>query len=361
MTFPRIEPGAEIASLTTPIVVIDEDIVAHNIGRVQTYMDDTGLSFRPHIKTHKIPDVARMQIEAGAKGINCQKISEAEVFADAGFDDILITYNILGAEKLARLKMLSSKTRLRVTADNAQTVHGLAETFTAAHPLEVLVECDTGGQRCGVQSPDQVVELARIIADKPELHFAGILTYPASFGEQQAESFLSASIDKLNAAGLPCPIVSYAGSPSLFNAHLVPSATEFRAGTYVYNDRSLIRAGHCTKEECAMTILVSVVSRPTQNRAVIDAGSKTITSDLLRFDDFGMVLDYPDASIISLNEEHGIIDLTECPGKRPEIGEMLHIIPNHTCIISNMFDFVVFHKNGVITRKMEVAARGQVW
>ena len=354
--------GSSIYDLSTPVPVIDEDIVAGNIARVQAYMDKIGVSFRPHIKTHKIPDLAAAQVAAGAKGINAQKISEAEIFADAGFEDILITYNIVGTEKLAALKALHERiAHLTVVADSAFVVQGLASTFSSEHPLTVMVECDTGGKRCGVQTSEQALVLAREIVAAPGLRFGGLLTYPKAFGEEDGEVFLSTTIALLKENGIDCPVVSYGGSPSLFSAEKVPSATEYRAGTYIYNDRSLIRAGHCTQDQCAMTVLTTVVSRPTRDRAVIDAGSKALTSDLLGFEDHGLIVGYPEARIVSLSEEHAVVDLSASGDDRPQIGDKLRVIPNHTCVVSNLVDKVVFHQGGVVTRAVDIAARGRVW
>lgn len=362
MTFPWPEAGNRIEDLPTPLPVINEDRLAANILRAQSYIENSGKSFRPHIKTHKIPAVARQQVEAGAKGINCQKVSEAEVFADAGFDDILITYNILGAAKLARLKALNQKIgALKVTADNATVVAGLGETFGADRPLSVLVECDTGGKRCGVQTPDAALALAKLIAAQPGLRFAGILTYPATGGAESVERFIVETMEKLQAQGLDCPIRSNGGSPDLYSAHLVPSATEHRAGTYVYNDRSMVRAGHCTTDDLAMHILATVVSRPADDRAVLDCGSKALTSDLLGFSDFGAIEGFEGARIVSLSEEHAVVDLSDCKCDFPAVGVMVHVIPNHTCVVSNLFDRMVFHRDGVVTRVEDVAARGTVW
>ncbi len=353
--------GQSINTLSTPVPVIDEDIVAGNIARVQTYMNKIGRSFRPHIKTHKIPDIAKAQLDAGARGINCQKVSEAEVFADAGFDDILITYNILGEEKLSALYALTKKTKVSVCVDSETTIEGLAKTFSPERPLSVLIECDTGAGRCGVQSPEQALVLAQKVAASPGLKFSGLMTYPKPHSEAQSEKYLAQTLVLLTGAGLDCPTISYGGTPSLFNSHLVPSATEHRAGTYVYNDRAMARSGHCKLEDCAMSVLSTIVSRPTPDRAIIDAGSKGLTSDLLGFDDFGLITEYPEAKIVELSEEHGSVDLSACTGQRPEVGEKIRIIPNHTCVISNLFDRVVFHAGGKVTRLETIAARGRVW
>jgi D-serine deaminase-like pyridoxal phosphate-dependent protein len=295
-------------------------------------------------------------------GINCQKVTEAEAFADAGFEDILITYNILGPAKLARLAALSARVpRLTVIADSAATVAGYAAAFGPEQPLSVLVECDTGGGRVGVQSPEAAVELARAVAAAPGLRFEGLLTYPPIGGAAAVEAFFSATMAALAEAGLPCPVRSNGGSPDFFSAHLVPSATEHRAGTYVYNDRSLVRAGHCGREDLAMHVLATVVSRPMPDRAVIDAGSKALTSDLLGFADHGEIEGLAGARIVGLSEEHGVVDLTAVEGRRPEVGEMVRIVPNHTCVVTNLFDRMVFHRGGVVTRVEPVAARGTVW
>lgn len=362
MTFPWPEPGTRLEEVVTPMPVIDEDRLAGNIARAQKYLDGHGIAFRPHIKTHKVPAVARAQLAAGAVGINCQKVSEAEAFADAGFGDILVTYNVLGPVKLDRLRALNDRVeRLAVIADSDATVAGYAATFVRERPLTVLVECDTGGGRVGVQSPAEVVRLARAIAAAEGLRFGGILTYPAVGGAAKVERFFSETIQALAAEGIDCPVRSNGGSPDFFSAHLVPSATEHRAGTYVYNDRSMVRAGCCGTGDLAMQVLVTVVSRPTESRAVIDAGSKALTSDLLGFQEFGEVDGLPGARIAGLSEEHGVVDLAGVAGRLPEVGERLKVVPNHTCVVTNLFDRMVFHRGGVVTRVEEVAARGTVW
>ncbi len=362
MTYPWPDAGTPLNAISTPMPVIDEDRLSANILRAQSYLDEHGKAFRPHIKTHKIPAIAKQQLQAGAIGINCQKVSEAEVFADAGFDDILITYNILGAAKLSQLKALNARIGgLSVVADSAVTIAGLADTFEAVMPLAVLVECDTGGKRCGVQTPEAALALAEKIVAAPGLRFKGILTYPAPDGAETVENFLRKTMALLAARGIDCPVRSSGGSPDFYSAHLVPSATEHRAGTYVYNDRAMLRAGHCTAGDLAMHVLATVVSRPTADRAVLDSGSKALTSDLLGFSDYGLIEGYEGAKIVSLSEEHAVVDLSGCASGRPEIGDVVKVVPNHTCVVSNLFDRMVFHRNGVVTRVEKVTARGTVW
>ena len=362
MTNPWPKAGTPLSDVMTPMPVIDEERLLANITRAQSYLEGHGKAFRPHIKTHKIPAVARMQVEAGAKGINCQKLTEAEVFADAGFEDILITFNLLGGPRLAGLRALNERIAdLKVVADSATTVAGYAKEFAGAKPLKVLVECDTGGGRCGVQNPQEAFELAKAIVAAEGLTFMGLLTYPAPAGAARVEAFLTETMALLAAEGIDCPIRSNGGSPDLYKAHEVPSATEHRAGTYVYNDRSMVRAGQCSEADLAMHILVSVVSRPTPTRAILDAGSKALTSDLLGFADFGVIEGLEGAKIVGLSEEHGTVDLSACTGPLPQVGDRLRVVPNHTCVVSNLFDRVVFHRDGIVTRVEDVSARGTVW
>lgn len=362
MTFPWPEPGTALRDVPTPMPVIDEARLAANIARAQSYLASHGLNFRPHIKTHKLASVARQQIEAGAVGINCQKVTEAAAFAEAGFDDILITYNILGPARLAELKALNDRVALlTVCADSAETIDGYAGAFGDGKPLAVMVECDTGGGRCGATTPEAAADLAARIAAAPGLRFRGLLTYPAVGGAEAVQDYLTRTMTLLAARGIECPVRSNGGSPDLWNAHLVPAATEHRAGTYVYNDRSMVRAGECGPEDLAMHVLATVVSRPTPTRAVLDAGSKALTSDLLGFADHGEIEGLPGARIVALSEEHAVVDLGDSAGPPPAIGDQLRIVPNHTCVVSNLFDRMVFHRDGVVTRVEPLIARGTVW
>lgn len=360
---PWPEIGTPLAQVLSPMPIIDEARLAANITRAQAYVQAQGKTFRPHIKTHKVSAVAQQQLAAGAVGINCQKVTEAEAFAAAGFDDILITYNVLGPQRLSRLLQLNNQvSNLRVVADSPAIVAGLAKRFEGqSKPLRVLVECDVGAGRCGVQTPAQAVALARQIAASGALQFEGLMTYPPAGGAAQVETFFQGSMRQLSALGISCPVRSNGGSPDLFSAGAVASATEHRAGTYVYNDRSMVRAGSCSVDEIAMHVLATVVSRPTAVRAVLDAGSKALTSDLLGFTDHGELVGLPGARITSLSEEHGVVDLSDCTVPLPDVGAQVRIIPNHACVISNLFDRMVFHKNGIVSRVETVSARGLVW
>jgi D-serine deaminase-like pyridoxal phosphate-dependent protein len=349
-----------IADVDTPAVLIDLGKVETNLKRTQDYADAHGVKLRPHIKTHKLPRFAKRQIELGAIGITVQKLGEAEVMADAGIDDIFLPYNILGEAKLARLEALNERITIRVTADNGETIAGLSRTFAhAPRPLEVLVECDTGMGRCGVQSPREALELARKIDAAPGLTFAGLMTYPAAGGYAGAARWLREARDLLTEAGLPPRIISNGGTPDLWHAHEAEVATEHRPGTYIYMDRFQVEKGVGTLDDCALTVIATVVSRPTGDRAVIDAGSKALTSDTLGLSGFGHVVEYPEAVIAGLSEEHGTVDVSGCAVK-PEIGEKIRIIPNHCCVVSNLFDRVTLVEGGEVVETVPVAARGRV-
>lgn len=351
---------SDILDIDTPAVLIDLDRVEANLKRTQDYADSHGLKLRPHIKTHKLPRFAKRAMELGAVGITVQKLGEAEVFADAGISEIFLPYNIIGAAKLARLKALHARIHITVTADSAETVEGLSRTFADAPvPLTVLVECDTGMGRCGVQTPAAAWALAEKIANSPGLRFGGLMTYPAAGQVEANAAWLNAAKLSLTGTGLPPEIISNGGTPDLWRAHEVTAATEHRPGTYIYMDRFQVDKGVGSFADCALTVLATVVSRPTENRAIIDAGSKALTSDTLGMVGFGLIEAYPDAVITGLSEEHGTVDLTNC-AEKPQIGDKLRIIPNHACVVSNLFDTVTLISGDAVVETVDVAARGRV-
>ncbi len=353
-------PKPDFVSIDTPAVLVDLDIVHRNIQRFQSYADAHLLKVRPHIKTHKLPAIAAMQLAAGAVGITCQKVSEAEamVAADSEIRDVLISYNILGSAKLARLRVLARKVRLSVVADNLVVVNGLSAAFeNEPQALRVLVECNTGADRCGVASPEAAVALARQIVAAPKLVFGGLMTYPPVGGAAAVQAFMTRTKALLADAGIEVPVVSSGGSPSMMTAANAPVTTEYRPGTYVYNDRSLVAHGLCGWEDCALTVLSTVVSVPAPNRAIIDAGSKTLTSDLLGLSGYGQVLERPDIAIDQLSEEHGRLISAGPIGL--SVGDKLRIVPNHACVVTNMVDAVHVLEHGELIGLWPVVARGK--
>ncbi len=344
----------------TPALVIDMDRVERNIARVQKICDAAGVANRPHIKTHKSPFLAQLQIEAGAKGITCQKLGEAEVMAAAGIDDILISYNLIGEEKIARLGALLAKTRVTVAADNEVVIAGLPGAAAAAgRPLPVVIECDTGRKRAGVETPSEVISLARQIKDAPGLSFAGLLMYPTETGWSEAQRFYDEALTGLRQLGLDPAIVSTGGSPNLKNVGQLKGATEHRPGTYVYNDRMQVAAGVATWDDCALHVYSTVVSRASADRGILDAGSKTLTADTGGLDGYGLILEHPEAKIARFAEEHGFLDLSGS-NERPNVGEVVRVVPNHVCVVVNMSDEVVMVRGDEIVGVLPVAARGKL-
>lgn len=349
----------KIAALETPCVLIDVARVEANLARAQAHARANGYKLRPHIKTHKLPRFAKRALALGAVGITVQKLGEAEVMADAGLTDIFMPYNIVGASKLARLKALNDRVTLSVTADSAETVAFYAATFAdAAKPLTVLVECDTGGHRCGVASPDAALALARRIVAAAGLRFGGLMTYPPRGGAAAADRWLADAKAQLEAAGIAVPRISAGNSPDMWHEGDTV-VTERRPGTYIYYDRSQVAWGAARPEDCALTVLTTVVSRPTPTRIVIDAGSKSLSSDTLGLTGFGTVAGHDEMVVAGLSEEHGVIELA-APSAWPPIGERLRIVPNHACVVSNLFDKVhLIGADGEI-EAVPVAARGRV-
>jgi D-serine deaminase-like pyridoxal phosphate-dependent protein len=344
-----------IDQLDTPVAVVDLDILEANIARLQATLDRHGIASRPHIKTHKIPEIAHMQLRAGALGITCQKLGEAEIMARAGIGDIFLPYNLLGAAKLERLVRLARRASISVTADSQTVARGLSAAAQGAGLiLPVLVECDTGGRRCGVQSPQAAADLARRIARSPGLRFGGLMTHPCPEG---AGAFLRRAIDLLEAEGVPVERVSGGGTAGMWEAHSVESLTEYRAGTYVYGDRYTLKSGAMQLADCAFTVIATVVSRPTPERGILDAGSKTLSSAPMGEAGYGLILEYPEAKVYSLSEEHGVVDFAGC-AQRPEVGERVTVLPNHVCVVSNLFNEVVGLRGGEVEVVWPVACRG---
>lgn len=349
-----------VQELDTPVVTIHLDVMEDNIRRVQTHLDRHGIENRPHIKTHKIPAIGRMQLDGGAAGIVCQKIGEVEVFADHGVaPDVLLTFNVLGRQKLDRLMAVARRVeRLTVVLDNEVVGRGLSEAGVR-NGLDVrfLVECDTGFGRNGVQMPEAAFDLAQAVMKLPRMDFQGVMTFPNR--DPDTRLYFERALELFKRAGIPVPVVSGGGTPALFSVDRFPMLTEHRAGTCIYNDAMVVRSGTATWANCAMRVRATVVSRPTDTRAILDCGTKVLTSDQYGMPGNGHVLEYPDAAITALSEEHGTVDLSECR-ERPSVGEVVNVVPNHCCVVSNMVDEVVGVRGDRVEVVWPVAARGKV-
>ena len=352
--------GQRIEDLETPVPIIDIDVVERNLKKWQARCDAIGIANRPHIKTHKLVGFTKYQLALGAKGITVQKLGEAEVMADAGITNMLLTFNVVGKHKLERLATLAKRTSIIVVADNEEMLEGLSyAAIKSGRSIDVLVECDTGANRNGVQSSQQAVEIAKMIDSKNGLSFAGLMTYPPNGGRAQSTASLLETSQLLKSAGLETKIISTGGSPDMWADDGLSGVTEYRAGTYIYFDRSLAERKVCNYDDCALHVLTTVVSIPTPERAMIDAGSKSLTSDLMGMDNFGVVPSLQFAPIYNLSEEHGFLNIANSQGK-PKLGDLLRIVPNHVCPVTNLFDKVVFIRGAEVIGAVKVDARGRV-
>jgi D-serine deaminase-like pyridoxal phosphate-dependent protein len=342
----------------TPALVVDLDAVERNIDRMQARCDELGVAFRPHIKTHKLPVLAHAQLARGAVGIACQKLGEAEVMAAAGVRDILLTYPLVGARKAVRFAALASTIRMAAVGDSDVVAQGLSAALAEAGATAAfLVECDTGYGRTGVPTPEAAAELGALADSLPGLRFAGFMTYPTL---PETGEWLRAGVAAAQARGLDAMWISGGGTPVARWRALEPPITEVRAGTYVYGDRMCVADGSVTRADCALHVRATVVSRPAPHRAILDTGSKSLTSDLPPgLDGYGELLEYPAARVPRLDEEHGYVDLSACEA-RPEIGEVVTVLPNHACGATNLHDEVVAHRGGRVVATWPVAARGRL-
>src|SRR5262245_49156970 len=271
-----------VEHLDTPVLTVDLDALESNLDRYQRYFSEHGIGLRPHIKTHKTVAIGHMQMARGAIGLTCQKIGEAEVMVHGGLNqDILIPYNILGAQKLDRLTALSKRTeKLTVSVDSSYTVEGLsAAAKSAGVTLGVLVDLEVGMKRTGVPTPQQAVELAQIVDKAPGLQLRGLMLYPTP---PDTRPLIQEVLDLFDQKGLPHPIVSGGSTPNALFAAQIPELTEYRAGEYPVGGHGYLLRGSHTVEQCALRVMATVVSRPDDERCFLDCGSKTLSASIMK-------------------------------------------------------------------------------
>jgi D-serine deaminase-like pyridoxal phosphate-dependent protein len=357
-------------TLETPALVVDLDRMERNLDRAAEYSAAHGLALRPHVKTHKSPLVARAQLSRGARGLTCATPYEAEVMSEV-CDDILVAYPPVGAPRARRLARLPRDVRVTVALDSARAVDDLADAArTARRTIGVYVELDLGMHRVGVSGADQALALARQVAATPALELSGLLFYPGHIREpvdEQGDKLhamgdaLEKALRQLATAGVRPAVVSGGSTPTLWRTHEIPCVTEFRPGTYVYNDRTTAAIGACEWHDCALTILATVVSTAVPGQAVIDAGTKALGREPVRGaagEGFGQLLEHPEVLVSRMSEEHGILDLGESSW-RPAVGERVRVIPNHVCIVVHLADLVYGTRGGRVETSWPVAARGR--
>jgi D-serine deaminase-like pyridoxal phosphate-dependent protein len=360
-----------IDDLDTPALVIDVKVLDRNLRKMAQYCRDHKLALRPHTKTHKMLEIARLQLKYGSAGITVAKLGEAEVMADAGMDDILIVYPLWAEKKWARLVDLAGRVRVTVAVDSFAVATGISQAAKAAgKEIGIRAEFDTGFHRCGWRiAGESMSEVQKIIA-LPGLRWDGILVYPGHImGNQKIREqdikreneTMDGLFELLDSALIPYPVVSGGNTPAAFASHRVHGLTEIRPGTYVFNDRNTVDAESAQFEDCALTVLVTVVSRSASRRAIIDAGSKTLSADRLLSGEqrgYGYVLKHPELKLEKLSEEHGHLSV---PGDSSiSIGDRLRVIPNHVCPCINLHDRVYVTEGEDVVDEWRVAARGKV-
>ena len=370
----RVEALAGLAP-DTPEIVLDLDVVRANIDRAAAMAREAGVVVRPHTKTHKLPRIAHMQLEAGAVGVQVAKLGEAEVMADAGIVDILVGYPIVGEHKLARLADLAERVSISVTVDSDEVAAGISRVARERGlTIPVLLELDTGMRRLGVLPGPGAADLAERIAALPGLELAGVFTHEGHVytqarddGERERLTLeaCGAAVDtavEIRSRGLAAPIVSVGSAGTFRFAVRCPGVTEVRPGTYVFNDRSQIAQGAATAADLAAFVVTTVVSRPTPERLVVDAGTKVLTSDRMLVRDppasFGSVWGHDDWNVARLSEEHGVLEVP--PDAEARIGDRLAIVPNHVCPAINLASEVTVVEGGRVIGRWPVAARGRV-
>ena len=362
-----------VSELETPALLIDLDIFERNLKRVAGYAKANDLRLRPHTKTHKTPDVGRLQLESGAIGLTVAKVGEAEVMIASGTPDLLVAYPVIGRTKLERLAEVARKTNVTVALDSQFAARQLSEAARKEQVnFGVLAEVDVGMGRVGVAPGEELLQLAQAIERLPRLTFEGITFYPGHIrmmdeeasldAMQQLSQMVHAMLDDFKRAGIEVKIVSGGSTPTLYHSHEVSGLNEIRPGTYVYNDVNTVRSGGCTLDDCAASILTTVVSTARKGHMIVDGGSKTFSSDRLVGSaevSFGRVVEAPGCVFHNMNEEHGYVD-TRRSEREFSVGDKAHIIPNHVCVAVNLHENVYGIRGEEVEKVWKVEGRGKL-
>ena len=344
-----------IDDLDTPSYLVDLDIMERNIIHMASHCHEIGIPLRVHTKSHKIPEIAHKQVAAGAVGVVCQKLGDAEVMVAAGISDVLIPYNLVGLHKVERLTRLVRRATITVAIDSEITAMGIAaQAVKDGCTVRVLIELDTGSKRCGVQSPEAALELARKTVATPGLDFKGILTFPSRV---EAGPFVARTVALLTGDGIPVDMISGGGSGAEAASKAI-GCTETRSGSYVWEGLTRISGSEMLHpDRCPCRMLVTVISTPTPDRIIIDGGMKTFTS--YPPTPYGHIIGHPDAKIYGMSVEHGHIDVSKCT-HRFRVGERLQVIPLHQEMTLNLHDELIGMRNGRVDLIWPVAGRGRV-
>ena len=354
--------------LDTPTLLVDLDRLENNLCRMATLVREGGKTLRPHTKTHKTPEIAQLQIQHGAVGLTVAKLGEAETLADAGFDDIFIANQLVGAIKVERLLSLLKRAKIQVGVDSREVAEPIGEAAKAAGlRVPMLIEVDTGLGRAGVRSLEEGLELAAYIDAHSGLSLLGVFAHEghlyteAGRAEASAESMerMRLTASEFGRAGLPCEVVSVGSTPGSPYAAKESGITEMRPGVYVFNDRTQVSCGVSTLEQCALTVLATVISVRSDGRILVDAGTKTLAGDLLKKDGTcGQLLEYPHIAFVNFNEEHGYLQASGTIV--PKVGEKVRIVPNHACTCVNLHETLTAFRGETVEAIWRIAGRGKI-
>ncbi|TMD17573.1 MAG: hypothetical protein E6I27_00380 [Chloroflexi bacterium] len=366
-----MNPFTDLAEIETPALLIDLDVMEANLASMTAFLTMHGIAQRPNIKGHKIPALAWRQVRAGAMGITCQKLSEAEVMVDAGLPDVLIAVQVIGAAKVDRLLKLARRAKLTTVVDSLAGAEPIARAFASSGmTIDVLLEIDIGYHRCGVDGRGAPA-LARSLSQLPGLNLVGVMGYEGHLYDlsgkgaveaaaRESYEMLTRVANGLRNAGIEVPRVSIGASAGARAAVDVRGITEVRAGSYLFNDRAQIKMGSAEPATCAATVMATVISVPTETRAVIDAGAKALTPTMVGgMPGYGDILGHEDAVLDRLSDEHGMISVGAT--RNPfNVGDRVRIIPNSHTVVFNQFPEVHGVREGRVEAVMPVAARAMM-
>jgi 3-hydroxy-D-aspartate aldolase len=372
-TRPPAEIGMTLDEVDTPALIVDLDAFERNLRRLPERIAGTGVKMRPHAKTHKCALIALKQMELGAVGVCCQKVSEAEAMVYGGVKDVLVTNEIVGRQKLQRLTALAHMARIGVCVDDAGQVGALgAAARESGITLPVYVEVNMGGNRCGVEPGEPALDLARQIADAPHLSFSGLQAYHGSAqhlrGWEERRQAIAQAAEKagrtrdvLARHGIECPTITGAGTGTFEFESASGVYTELQCGSYIFMDadygRNLDRDGAPTKAfEASLFVWATVMSRPSEDRAIVDAGLKALAFD----SGPPSVWDEPAAAYERASDEHGRLAVTGATN-RLHIGDKLRLVPGHCDPTVNLYDWYVGIRANRVEQLWPITARGAVY
>ncbi|MGB6104675.1 MAG: DSD1 family PLP-dependent enzyme [Pusillimonas sp.] len=364
---PAAQKGDGLADIDTPSLILDLDAFEHNLRTMQVLAERHGVALRPHAKAHRCPEIALRQLALGAQGICCQKVSEAVPFVAAGLRNIHISNEVVGPAKLTLLAQLAQQADITVCVDHPDNIQALSDALDRHKAsLGVLVEIDVGQKRCGVQTPDETVALARRIQSLPHIRFAGIQAYHGGLQHkrsleqrqhscEKAARLIRKHLHALDQAGIPCPVVTGGGTGSAVFDVASQVFTEIQAGTYAFMDADYggLDWGDAPIFQHSLFLLSTVMSTPTFQRAVLDAGLKSTSAE----SGVPRIADREGVVCLAVNDEHSILQ-ADSPACRPALGERIRLIPSHCDPTFNLHDSVVAVRSGRVEAIWSIAARG---